>query len=219
MKLIAFDWNGTILDDLDECYEASKEVLKRLNGKTITQEEFRRTLHIPIIDFYMQHGLKRDHIIENSHDLSVIFHTFYETLAQDCSMREGTQELLEWLGPRKVRCIILSNHTVESIEEHLSRLGIRKHFADILANERLDAPISERNKLEKLRDYMKVHGYGREDVAIVGDSLEEIEVAKDLGITSIALAGGHYEESRLEALNPDYLLENILDIKTIINSS
>ncbi len=54
------------------------------------------------------------------------------------------------------------------------------------------------------------------EVVIVGDTLEEIEIAKNFGCYAVAITGGHNSTSRLKAMKPDFLLHNLSELKKII---
>lgn len=80
----------------------------------------------------------------------------------------------------------------------------------------MDSSIKGRSKLEKLRNYMQDNKLSKEEVLIVGDSLEEIEIGKELGIRTVAVTDGFCSTKRLKAAKPDYLINSLKEIVKIV---
>lgn len=118
----------------------------------------------------------------------------------------------------KITSIIVSNHTVTGIGSQLKRLQLEKYFSVLLANRARDSSMKKRNKKEKVEDYLEKSTFKKSDVVIIGDSPEEVEIGKQLGISTIAITGGLYSTSRLIKSNPDYLIENLNEVLYIIKN-
>lgn len=206
IELAVWDFNGTILADTRACMEADNHVIETFGGTPVGIKEYRETIVIPAIDFYVQHGCDRGELERNMERAGKVFLDFYEPRASKCRTRKGVKAVLEWLKKNSVNSIILSNHISEGIANQLKRLGIEDYMSHVLASSTPDGPIKERIKLERLRDFMRSEGYDPCDAFIVGDSTEEVEIGKALGITTVAVGGGYYAFSRLKASEPDYLV-------------
>lgn len=218
-KLIVFDWNGTLLADVQACLAADNQVLKKFGGRPVDLKTYRDTIIIPAIDFYVQHGCNRRRIITQAKTVSKTFHRFYETKAAHSRMRPGARSILQWLQRHFYQTIILSNHTVVGIQQQLNRLHIDGYFSDILANTVLGSSLQGRNKLEKLKAYLKERHYSHKDILIIGDSPEEIEIGKTLHITSVAVCNGYISTPRLKAVQPNYLIQSLFQLKKILHES
>ena len=64
---------------------------------------------------------------------------------------------------------------------------------------------------------MHKNNYKKQEVMIVGDSPEEIEIGKSLGLKTIAITNGYYSKFRLKKKNHDYMINNLHELKRIIN--
>lgn len=216
IKLVVFDWNGTLFSDANACMAADNHILKFYGGKPVNLKTFRETIIIPARDFYVRHGVKIDRLIKNSEEQGEVFHSFYEERAKKCRARKGAREILKWLKSNSVNSIILSNHTTRGIAFQLDRLKFGGYIETVLANSELDTAMKKRNKFEKLKDYIKTKNYGKDEILIVGDSPEEAEIAKGLGIKSVLITDGYYSNSRLRDSKPDYIIKNLKQLKKII---
>ncbi len=218
IKLVAFDWNGTLFSDTQACFETDNHVLKVLGGRPVTLKEFRETITIPSIDFYVNHGVDRKFFLETPHKWGELFHPLYEKRVSKCRSRSGARELLSWLGERGIKSIVFSNHSVDGIDSQLKRLKLKGHVSALLANTDLNKSNRERNKLQKIKDYVQAGGYKKQEVLIVGDSPEEAEIARELNIKSVLITEGYYSTQRLRAAKPDYLVNNLTELIGIIKS-
>lgn len=214
IKLIAFDWNGTLLADTNPSLKASNEVFKIYGLKPINITGFRQTFTIPIKKMWENNGLKRE---INFLEQSLTFHPLYEKYAAHTRTRQGTKELLTWLENHRIKQMIYSNHIAPDIIKQLMRLNIFEYFDEVLARPVGDhSHTLNKNKEQKLYDYVKRNKLKPREVITVGDTEEEIEIGKAAGFYTVAITGGYNSTSRLKKQKPDFLIHNMLELKKII---
>ncbi len=215
-KLVVFDWNGTLLADTRACMAADNHVLETFGGTPVSLKQYRDTMIIPAINFYVKHGCNREKLVNNSQRLGEVFHSFYEPRAAKCRSRKGARALLEWLSKNNIQSIVLSNHTTEGINFQLKRLKINKYISEVIANSSLDNSMKKRNKKEKLEQYLLQHNYQPTEAIIIGDSMEETEIGKSLSIESVAISEGYYSTARLKKAIPNFFIHNLLELIDIL---
>jgi phosphoglycolate phosphatase-like HAD superfamily hydrolase len=115
-----------------------------------------------------------------------------------------------------VKSIILSNHTVVGINNQLQRLKIGMYFDTVFANEDLNSFVKGTTKKQKFASIVKNSGLKPTEIIIIGDSPEEVELGKSVGVTSIAVTGGHYNRARLVNAHPTFLISNLREVVEII---
>ena len=69
IKLVAFDWNGTILDETVAAVKAECKVLRHYGHKDTNLREFRDTFTIPIKNYWMAMGLDPNFFRENHKEI------------------------------------------------------------------------------------------------------------------------------------------------------
>lgn len=206
-RLAIFDWNGTLIADTKMAWIASNACLEFYGVSPISLKKQRETFDFPIIHYYKRNGCDIGRVLETREEANEIFQGLYEKLAANVRTRRGARELLEWLHARNVTCIILSNYLTRKIEPQLDRLGIHRFFSYVSANNCNGTTIlSATNKLERLSEFMVKRGYSPDNAFIIGDSMEEPDIGRKLGITSIGITGGCISESRLRKARPDHTI-------------
>lgn len=217
-KLAIFDWNGTLIADTKPAWIASNACLEFYGVGPITYQKQRETFDFPILHYYKRNGCDIDRVLATKDEANEIFQREYDRLAAKARTRSGTRDLLEWLKNHNVDCMILSNYLTEKIENHLNRLKIRDYFGHISAHNCDGTSIlSATSKLERISDFIVKRGYQPKNAFIIGDSMEEPDIGRHMGITSIGITGGCITEKRLRKARPDHFITHLGQTKTILN--
>jgi phosphoglycolate phosphatase-like HAD superfamily hydrolase len=220
IKLVFFDWNGTLLSDGAAHTKAENHVLSMFNIEPVTMARIQETFDIPITRFYSALGVNEELFFKRSLEIQETYHRFYEKYAEHCQARGGTEVLLRWLHSEGIRSVILSNHTIEGIEPHLKRLKLEKYIDAILANDDI-IHTGLRDKAKRAEDYMTKNKFGAEQILVVGDTPEEARIARQLGAKSVLILDGWCSERRLKEAKPNYVvgkLDRIVGIITDIRT-
>ncbi len=219
IKLVAFDWNGTLLADTVICCKIDNEIFKNLNKPQISLKRFRDTFDVPISNLYLANGFTKAELQKNSDYIVNYFHDTYEVLAAKARTRTGTRQTLAWLRKQKILVIIFSNHTLDGLHAQMKRLKIGKYFDAIIGNDGRGGSFKGRTKKEKLAAYIKKKGIDFNEVLVVGDTIEEIEIGKALHTRTAALTEGNHSAKLLRKEKPDFLINNLAELKRIILKS
>ena len=218
IKLIAFDWNGTLLSDTAPTLRAENAALKAIGAKPLTLKQFQRHFDIPITKYWASLGFTQAFIKKHIETIEDVFHITYEKNSNRTRTRSGAKELLIFLKQKNISAVIYSNHNVPNIRRQLVRLKIEQKFREILANAAsTDNPqVFNRNKDIKLADYIKKNKIKPGEVVSIGDTEEEIHVGKKYGYHTIAISGGYNTIARLKKQKPDFLIHNLAEVKNIV---
>lgn len=217
IKLIAFDWNGTLLADTQISLKAENKSLKAVGVKPLSLKKFQDAFDIPITKYWDNIGFSKSFVKTNLDVIENTFHSEYKKYAVQARTRAGVREVLKWLESQNINAAIYSNHDIPDIKKQLARLKIEKFITTILANpgdERLQ--IFNRHKDQKLNDYRKQQNIKPLEVISIGDTCEEVEIGKEYGYHTVALTSGFNSTARLKAAKPDFLVHNIKDLIGII---
>lgn len=216
IKLVVFDWNGTLIADSSASAYAVNRVLKSFGGNKVTLKDCRGAVFLPAVDFYAAHGCDRDALLGNMAEAGRVFHSAYESAASKARSRRGARTALSWLLENNIGSIVLSNHMKRRIETQLQRLGIGRYISEVLANSEQDAFLKPGRKCRMLEGYIGSSGLEKSEVMMVGDSPEDVGIAKSIGMTSVAITGGFYSAQRLRKSAPDYTIGSLGELVGIV---
>lgn len=214
--LAVFDWNGTLLSDARIAYEANSMTCRHFGKPEMEFEAWRDIYTIPIIDIYLQRGFTREEFLEHSACITRMFHEAYEPAADAVPLRDGALELLEHLASSGIPSVILSNHTAGGIRWQLERKGIGLLIEAVLASEEKDDAGRERRRHLRLQEYLRDKGIDPSHGVIIGDTDEEVEIGKSLGMRTIAVSGGFQSERKLRLADPDFLVASLSEIARMV---
>lgn len=187
-KVIIWDWNGTLADDVIASLRSTNDILVRRNMPPIDLETYYSYIDSPISKFY-----------EHLFDLSVVpmeqlGQEFYESYPKYFEgLHEGVPELLEALQEKGLRQVVLTAGNTGVVDKDLRRFGIRDYFEEVLGADDLLAA----GKLERGMAWIAAQSIFPEDMVLVGDSLHDYDTAKAMGVRCILCAIGHQAKKDL----------------------
>lgn len=216
-KNLVFDWNCTLLDDIGALHQCTNQLLEGVSHPPVSLEFFQNHYDIPFRRLYNNLGLTDDQTRQLIEANNTQFHDLYESLARQTELRDGAVWVLQQAKAHNVATYILSNHLVDPIRMQLKRLGIENFFEEVLAyGDRAAQQARHMTKGEQLRQFMEGQDINGGNTIIIGDSVEEIEIAEEQGLISVAITGGCVSEERLREANPDYVIHSLHELKPIM---
>ncbi len=192
---IIWDWNGTLLDDVDMVVGAISDVLAEHSRPPLTREEYTALFRFPVADYYKDLGFDFEKVPFET--ISERFVHFYMERILTCNLHEGVPEILDYVQKSGATQSILSAAHEESLLRHLDHYEIRGYFHHVFA-------LSDHNakgKLERGRELIKASGHAPEETLLIGDTDHDLEVGHALGIDVVLLGDGHQSYERLTPIH------------------
>lgn len=188
---IIFDFNGTIINDLDLCINILNYMLESKGYQKVTKERYLDIFTFPIIEYYKLAGF--DFNKHSFEELSIEFINMYQKASLECSLYDGVIELLENLKKVNKRIILLSASQIDNLTEQVNHFQINNYFDAILGLDNIHA----KSKIEIAEKYFNNNNIDLSKTIILGDTIHDAEVAEKLKIDSILIADGHQSYQRL----------------------
>ncbi|RLD34288.1 MAG: HAD family hydrolase [Bacteroidetes bacterium] len=201
-KAVIWDWNGTLLDDLDICINGINTYLKERNLNLMTRDTYREVFDFPIKDYYTKIGF--DFEKEDFGKLSVKFLETYFNNFNQTRLFDYVPEALRQLQKKGFNNYILSAMEQQALENSVRKFSIEKYFVAIQgAND-----ILAKGKLVYGKELFKNEKLIPEHTCFIGDSLHDKEVADQLNISCILISAGHQSHERL-MVNNNLVVKNL----------
>ena len=191
---VIWDWNGTLLDDVDICLGILNEYLEARARPRLDRENYRRRFTIPIIDFYRELGIDFKQY-EEYREVARIFHLDYDQRVRDCGLHPGARGVVEDLRQRRIGQSILSGLPHDQLLRHVAHFEVEHIFDSISGS----TGTVTGEKLDRARNFLQAQNLSAEQTLLIGDTLHDAEVAGHLGAPCILVASGFYNAERLKA--------------------
>jgi len=190
---IIWDWNGTLLDDLDLCIGSMNRMLQARHLPQLDVDFYRKVFTFPVMEYYTAIGF--DFTKEPWDEAALEFIELYLQSLHTCSLATGAAKVLEFFHSNGYRQAIISAMQHDALLKSVDALGITGYLdyiggiGDHYAGGKIE------NALQFFKQFNLIPG----EVTLIGDTLHDAEVAGELGCSCILVANGHQSASRLNA--------------------
>lgn len=188
---VIWDWNGTLLDDVELCVDIIQGMLARHGLKPIGIADYLDVFRFPVIEYYRDVGFDLDKTPFEV--VATDFMTSYLGRVREAPLFRGVPELLVELRTEGVACSVLSAAPERDLKDLLAHHGIATFFDHVYGLTDHYA----RSKIDRGRELMARLGSAPEELILVGDTDHDLEVGEALGIDVLLVAGGHQSHTRL----------------------
>ena len=210
MRGILFDLDGTLLDTLDELYEAVNVSLAEFGYPRRSREEVRS---------FVGNGvgvLIRKAVPEGTSEADyetclAFMKEYYAAHSGGATPYPGIMELLYRLKERNIPMAVVTNKP-----DLPARKLVESRFPglfDVVIGEVPGRPRKPEPEMPLL--VLERLGIGKEDAVYIGDSEVDIQTARNAGLKVVSVTWGFRDEEQLRALGPDWLIrrpEELLDL-------
>lgn len=196
---IIWDFNGTLLNDVDESIATMNELLSRRKLPTLTKKRYQEVFDFPVYDYYKTLGF--DFSKEDWAEVGTEYMDAYHQKEQDFTLFPDVENILCSLQSLGVKHYILSAMKQESILNLLKRFNIEHYFDGVYG---LDNHYAD-GKIERGRQLLQIENIRADNSLMIGDTCHDADVAQSIGIKSVLISNGHHSYERLSATaNPTF---------------
>ena len=188
---IIWDWNGTLLDDLDLGVQIAQQMCAQHHQIPVTKDIYQATFGFPIPEYYRKIGIDLER--KSFEELTTFFVNTYDAQVRNCQLRPIVPSLLKRLQQKGFQQYILTAAYLDSVLELLDHFDIRSYFRQVegLQNHKAEG------KVQRGEQMMIDQQLDAASTVLIGDTYHDDEVAAAMGIDCILVAGGHQSKERL----------------------
>lgn len=194
---IVWDWNGTLLDDVDLCVEIMGDMLARRGLPRLTRARYHDCFDFPVERYYRAVGIDLDR--EGFEGPAREFIEAYYSRWRECRLHDGAEDALVLLSERGARQFVLSAAPHAWLAEAAEHYGVAVHFQGLRG--RADHYAS--GKADLARQWMGEKNMDPARTLFVGDTAHDADVARAAGARCLLLETGHHPRARLRACGVD----------------
>lgn len=192
---IIWDWNGTLLNDIQASIDSINPLLEARGLHAIGLEHYRNIFGFPVIDYYSRLGF--DFSKEDFSIPAMQFMDNYRSLQHTLKLFDDAETTLSRLMKLGFRQIILSAMEENLLKQMITSFNLCRYLSDIFGI----ADDYAHGKAHIGKKMIAELGLAPAECLMIGDTAHDAEVADACGFDSVLYAGGHFSKSRLAALN------------------
>jgi phosphoglycolate phosphatase len=186
-----WDFNGTILDDVDLGIYAINELFKAHKmDKRLEREEYCAKFDFPIKDYYQRVGF--DFEVTPYEVLAPEWVDIYFSNFDKAKIYGDVFDTLELFASKGMRQCVLSASEINSLKKQIEDFGIKHYFEEIMGIDNIYAA----SKLMLAKKWREAHPDER--VMFIGDTTHDIETAKALCADCYIVCAGHQSRERFD---------------------
>lgn len=190
---IIWDWNGTLFNDVELCANIMNLLLTQESLPNISIQKYKEIFTFPVIDYYRIAG----HTFERKsfEVLGKQFMDEYEIRKIKCGLFSGVKELLSELQLKNINQHLLSAYEQNSLNRIVKYFAINYYFQNIVGLDNIYAG-GKSHLARNLALTIRSNGTSG-NILLIGDTIHDYEVAKEIDADCILLSHGHQDKERL----------------------
>lgn len=205
---LIWDFNGTLLDDVDPGILCANEMLARRGLPTIPDRaRYFELFGFPIEGYYRRLGF--DFSREPYEVLAHEWIAEYRARERDIPLRAGVSEALAAVKESGVPQVVLSATESSMLKEQLADLGILAFFDEVVGRGDIYAP----DKTSLARRWAEERKPGR--CLMIGDTEHDLACAEAAGFDCLLVRGGHSSDADLDATGAR-VLRDLFAVKEVL---
>jgi HAD superfamily hydrolase (TIGR01509 family) len=196
LRGILYDWDGTLVDSAEKSYRCYVRVFSEY-GIDFSHEQYERTYTPDWYRTYEAVGLPR----ERWEEADQLWTRCYE--GEPSALLPGARDALERAAARGLAQGLVSSGESSRVRREILALGLQAFFGDAV----VCGGETERRKPdpEPLVVGLARMGVAPDEAAYLGDSPEDMAMARAAGVFAVGIPGGFPNRETLAASGPDLL--------------
>ncbi|MFP3917738.1 pyrophosphatase PpaX [Lysinibacillus telephonicus] len=211
IKALLFDFDGTLLNTNELIIQTFMHVLNERFPGQYSPQDCIKFIGPSLIETFEQITPNEvDEMVEKYREWNQAHHDELVT------EYDGVITTLEQLKEQGIRLAIVSTKRRDTIQKGLNLMGANHLFEFLIG---LDDVKNVKPHPEPVLLAIEKLGINKEETMMIGDNYHDIEAGKNAGVKTAGVAWSIQGEDFLRQYNPDYILQHMTDLLTIVKES
>jgi len=194
-KHVIWDWNGTLLDDVDVVINVMNSLLIKRHMPIINKNTYLQIFDFPVINYYTKLGFNFS--LEPFEKIANEYVELYKNAYHTCNLYKDAEKILKLISRSHMTQSILSASQQTYLNESIKFYKINDHFVKLLG---LDDHFAV-SKIENGKKLLRDLSLNSKEVLLIGDTIHDYEVSKAIGCDCFLVASGHQNLNKLMNCN------------------
>lgn len=211
IKAILFDLDGTLINTNNLIHQSFKHAFKTYLNREIEDNEIVKFFGMPLEKAMIRFG--EEHVEE----LVKNFRNFNETMHDELAKGyEGVEDALKNFKEMGLKLGIVTSKRQIMAHRSLKLINIFDYMDIIICPEDTDKHKPDPDPIYKACETLNLKP---DEVIMVGDSIYDIQCGINAGSKTCAVAYTEFSIEEIKALNPDYIVDNLIELVDIISNN
>lgn len=204
-KTFIFDWSGTLSDNFHYFVKVCALMFKEYGLSPILEDEIRLNFDTPYMKFwnkYLPNQTQAEH------------HRLYEKLIHQVgepTLYPGVEDIVRYLNGADYKIFVLSSDPISKLVPEVKKSGLSELFFKVIGG--------VHDKKETLTSLIKEFKLNKEATFYVGDTAGDVVAGKYAGLKTVGISWGFQHKSILTKSKPDFLIDDIKEIRKMARNS
>lgn len=207
-KHIIWDWNGTLLNDVNLCIDIINGILAKRELNILSSVDYKNIFTFPVKEYYTSAGL--DFSKETFEKLGTEWMDEYQRRRDESCLYDGVTDILSYVKSNGTKQSVLSAYMQDTLEEIIDILELTDYFTYISGLDHIYA----HGKIETGKELVKKIGLNKNEIVLIGDTIHDYEVSQAIGAECVLISDGHQSKERLLTCGVP-VLDSLMDLKSI----
>jgi len=209
ISLIVYDFDGTLVDTLDDIALSVNLTLKELD-QPLLDKEIVKTCVGSGVAMLMTRALNGSGVQDIESAVALFRKHYADHLMDNSNFYPHCRETIEFFSDRKQA--ICSNKPEDFVRKILASLDCLHPFPSIIGG---DSFKTRKPDPEGLNHLLAQYRLSPDEVVMVGDSAVDIETGRNANVRTCAVTYGMGHLQALKSLKPDWTINDISELKQI----
>jgi HAD superfamily hydrolase (TIGR01509 family) len=206
--------DGTITNFNLDYMSARRRALEELERLNLRTPEFNEQVNLYVILNKLKTIMDPDAFVK----LRATFYNYFEQMetkaAEEVTLFPGAVDTLRKLKSQSLKLGLVTNNGRAGTNTTLKRLHLEEIFDSVVTRDDCDEMKPDSAPIRRVLNELQVDS---SEAILVGDGVMDIMAAKATGLVSVAVATGPFPRERILRAEPDYFLESINDVPTLVD--
>jgi phosphoglycolate phosphatase len=193
IKHMVWDWNGTLLDDLQLVLDIMAGLLREYNLPELDFARYLDIFEFPAQEYYQKLGFGDGH--PRFETLATRFMEQYDRRVLECPLHAEARESLERFRESGIVNYVLTAGNQASVEQQIRHYGLRGLVSEVVGNS--DHFAGPKDALGVA--WLNERRFDPGSMAFLGDTIHDFEVASVMKVRCVLVSHGHNSLRRLLA--------------------
>jgi phosphoglycolate phosphatase len=211
ISLIVYDFDGTLVDTLDDIAFSVNLTLKELEQPPLNKEVIKTCVGNGVV-MLMTRALNGSGVKDIDNAVRLFRKHYADHLMDNSRFYPNCRETIEFFSNRNQA--ICSNKPEDFVRKILAGLDCLHPFPSIIGG---DSFKTRKPDPEGLNHLLARYRLSPDQAVMVGDSAVDIETGKNANVLTCAVNYGMGDSDAIQTLEPDWTIDDISELKKIIN--